>query len=413
MGMQLHIKSEKESYKSMRIGYFTTVFPYPESFTDSTLNRLYPVGGSEHVAYHLACNIVERGHEVIVFTSSIDSHDQVEETNGIKIYRYGTNFRIEKALISYNLFFKSIKRDVDIVHLHFSTPPGDLAGLFYAMVKRKPLIVTYHGDAPENFGNLIRRVLMYLFNRLFVNSILSTAKFIITPSEYYINQSRFLRKHKSKIVSIPNGINPDEMNIPFTKEECKKKLSFAANDVIILFVGALMESKKPDLLMESLPVIIEKNPNVRLVVAGEGSMRKELGQLANKLGISDKVRFPGSVVGGLKATYFKAADVFAFPSVMEVFPLVLLEASAAGLPMVVSNLCTFQCIIEDGHNGLMTRVDNKKYLAETIIRVLSDPVLREKIRENAKKKVMGYSWENIAKKTEDLYKEALTKGSKN
>lgn len=396
----------------MRIGYFTTVFPYPESFTDSALNRLYPVGGSEYVAYHLAQNMVKRGHEVVVFTSSIDSHNRVEELNGIKIYRYGTNFRIEKAFISYNLFLKSIKHDVDIVHLHFSTPPGNLAGLFYAKVKRKPFIITYHGDAPENFGNLIRRVLMYLFNRLCVNSILSAAKFIITPSEYYINQSRFLGKHQSKIVSIPNGINPEEMNIPYTKEECKKKLSFAANDVIILFIGALMDSKNPDLLIESLPAIIEKNPNVRLVVAGEGSMRKTLEQLANKLGISEKVRFPGGIAGELKAMCYKAADVFAFPSIMEVFPLVLLEASAAGLPMVVSDLNTFQCIIEDGYNGLVTRVDSKDYLAETLIRVLSDPILLAKIGENAKKKVNDYSWENIAKKIEDIYKEILKKGSK-
>jgi glycosyltransferase involved in cell wall biosynthesis len=394
----------------MRIGFFTSVFPYAESFQNSSMYFNYPVGGAEIVAYNLAKNIVRQGHEVSVFTCSIDSKYREEDQNGVKIYRYGTNFRMEKAFVSFSLFFQSLKHDVDIVHLHFSTPPGNLAAMFYALVKRKPFIITYHGDAPENFGNPIRRVLMFLFNRLCANRILSSASTIITPSKYYVDQSRFLRKHKSKIIEIPNGINPGEIEISFTREECRQKLSFEAGDAIILFIGALMESKKPDLLIEALPAILKENPDARLVIAGEGSMRESLKQLAVKLGVSGRVMFPGGVVGELKAIYYKAADIFAFPSVMEVFPLVFLEASVAGLPLVVSSLETFRVFIKDGYNGIVTRSGDLNSLTESIKRLLSDPVLRKELGENARQSALGFSWENIAETTEDLYVKTLGPG---
>jgi len=389
----------------MKIGYFTSLFPYPESFKDSELYRLYPVGGAEVCAYNLARNMTRLGHEVTVFTTSMDSKSHIEELEGIKIFRYATNFKIEKAFFSFGLFFKAIKQDVDIVHLHFTTPPGSLAGWFYAKVKKKPLIVHYHGDADPTYGRLIRRLGLGLLDRFAVGRILSSAKLIISPSEYYINQSRFLPKYKERIIAIPYGLNLEEINVLYTKEECRTKLSLSTDDKIILFVGGLINYKSPNLLIESLPLVIEKIPEAKLVLVGDGPMRQELERLAEKLSISDKVKFAGTVVGDLRALYYNAADVFAFPSTgrTESFGIVLLEAAAARLPIVVSSLNAFRAFIEDKYNGLVTKTGDINSLAEALILLLSQPALRDKMGENARNKVKDYSWENIAKKVEGIY----------
>jgi len=277
-------------------------------------------------------------------------------------------------------------------------------------MKRKPFIITYHGDADPGYGKLIRRVGVSLFDIFATDRILSSAKIIISPSEYYIDQSNFLPKYKNTTIAIPNGVNPQEIEVHYTKDECKNKLGFTREEKIILFLGVLINYKSPDLLIESLPLIIEKIPEATLVFAGDGPLRKDMELRADKLNLADKVKFAGNVAGELKALYYNAADVFVLPSTMktECFGIVLLEAAAAGLPIVVSNLSAFHDFIEDGYNGLMTSVGDIKSLAEAVIRILSEPDLSKEIGENAREKIKDFAWEKIAAKTEKIYDQVTT-----
>ena len=391
----------------MKIGYFITPFPYPESFTNPELHRCYPVGGAEVWAYHLAHQMAKLGHEVIVLTTSADSKNHFKEEDGIKVHRYGTSLKIEKARFSLSMFCKSLKQDVDIVHLHYALPPAELASLFYTLLKKKPLIVTYHGDANPNYGNLIRRVGLSLLDRFIVPEILSRARVITCNSVYYIPISRFLPKYQAKIIAIHPGINPEEARVPYTREECREKLSLHKDDKIILFVGHLINYKSPDLLIKAMPAIIKKAPDARLVIVGDGPMRAELERITSDLKLTQTILLTGAVTNDVKALYYNAADVFVLPSTTsgESFGIVLLEAAAAGLPIVVSSLDTFRAFIRDGYNGLVANLGDIVSLADTINRLLSDPALRQEIGENARASVQDYSWENIALTMEKIYGE--------
>ena len=107
--------------------------------------------------------------------------------------------------------------------------------------------------------------------------------------------------------------------------------------------------------------------------------------------------------------YYRAADVFVLPSTIstEVFPIVLLEASASGLPMVVSDLDTFKCIVDDEYNGLFTKRKDEGNLADAIMYLLENQNVRERMGKNARKKVEDYSWEKVAEMTEKVYNEVI------
>ena len=390
----------------MKIGYFITRYPYKDHFDDTNFFKRYRYGGAEFAAYYLANNMAQNGHEIKIFTTSADSKDLIERYNNIDIYHYGTNFKIKSANLSLNLFSKPIKHNVDVIHAHFTVPPADVAALCYVKKKKTPFVLTYHADGQESYGGVIRRAGISFRNKYLVDKVLSYADVIISPSEYYIDESRFLGKYRDKIIVIPNGVNMKDFDIPYSKEECRGKLGLPLDDEIILFVGMLGPRKGPDVLLKAMPKILKNIPNAKLVFVGSGTMRKELEGLCKKINVEKHVKFAGFVRECMKPLYYKAADVFCLPSVMksEVFPMVLLEASASALPMVVSDLDTFKCIIDDGHNGLFTKRRDEKNLADAIIYLLENEDVREKMGKKGKEKVKDYSWERIAEETEKVYR---------
>ena len=392
----------------MKIGYFVTRFPYGDNLDNKEYFKRYVCSGAENVAYYLATNMAQRGHEIKVFTTSINSKNSIEHKD-VTIYRYGTNFRIEKENISFEMFQEPLKHEVDIVHAHYYTSIGPLVAVRYAKMKEKPLVLTYHGDSDEKHGNIIRRVSVVFYNKYLLHKVLSYAKVIITPSEYYIEESKFLGKYKDKIVVVPNGINIRDFDVPDSKENCRKSLGLPLHSNILLFVGKITPYKGPDVLVRAMPEIIKNVPDVELVFVGSGELKDKLEELSKKLGIWERVRFMGFVEERLKPLYYKAADVFVLPSTMstEVFPVVLLEASAFGLPIVTSNLNTFKSIIEDRYNGLFTKRGDENSLADAIIYLLENKDVRENMGKNARKKVEDYSWDKIVEKTEKVYEKVI------
>lgn len=387
----------------MKIGYFITKFPYSQSFEE------YPYGGASLVAYYLAIEMAKRGHEIDVFTTSIDSKDSIEKNENMTIYRYGTNFRVLTSNISFGFFRKPLKHDVDIAHTHFDIPPGPLAGLRYAKRKNVPLVVTYHGDWVEGYGGFIRRAGVFFHNKYLVDKVLSYADVIISPSEYYINESRFLGKYRDKIVVILNGINLGDFDIGYSKGECRKRLGLPLDKKILLFLGYLAPYKGPDVLVKAMTKIIKNVPEVELVFAGKGVMRDELEMLSKDLGIKKNVRFAGFVDDDSKAWYYKAADIFCLPSMMstECYPLTILEAIACGIPIVASKIGGIPDAVKDGENGLLVPPKDSEVLADAIIYLLENEDIREKMGKKGAEEIHDYSWAGIAEETEKVYEKVL------
>ena len=390
----------------MKIGYFSTEFPYKNPITGKMIKD-HAFGGVENVASNLSVQMAKRGHEVHIFTSAIDSKESVENYENITIYRYKKSFTIGSASIPVNILYKPLKLgiDLDIVHTHAGNPPAPIAAYQYAKKSKKPFVVTYHGDGQWNWGGVIRRMSVYSYNKYLLDKILTYADVLISPSEYYINESRILGKYRNKIVAIPNGIHVDEFDVGYSKEKCRGKLGLSIDSRMILFVGTLSPHKGPDILIKAMSEIVKEVPDVKLVFVGHGGMREELEMLSKKLGVKKNVKFAGFVEESMKPLYYRAADVFCLPSVMthEIFGIVNLEAMACSVPIVASKIGGIPDVVRDGENGLLVLPRDSDALADAITYLLEDEDVREKMGKNGRKKVEDYSWNRVGEETEKIY----------
>jgi glycosyltransferase involved in cell wall biosynthesis len=291
------------------------------------------------------------------------------------------------------------------VHLHLGSPHATLAALRYIKKRRKPFVVTHHLDPEWNYGSVIRRVFVFIYAKYYVKKALSKSDIIIALSKHFLNMSKFLSDYRTKIETIPNGINLEDFNTLYTKIEAREKLGLYLDDKIILFVGALTERKGPQVLLKAMPIILRDLPDSRLILVGSSTnYLKSLEKLAHDLGIESNIEFTGFVDDATKVMYYKSADVFVLPSFSEAFPIVILEASVCGLPLVVSNLEAFKTIVRDGHNGVFTKTGDEKDLAEKIVHLLKNEDVRNVMGENAREKVGDYSWDGVAEETENVYR---------
>ena len=385
----------------MKISYFITHFPYKNKAS----NKNYPIGGAETVVENLTNVLAQKGHEISIFTTSASSKDKVEEYKGITVYRYGTNFKVASGRFSLSLLKDPLKYPTDLVHVHASVPMGDIAGLLYAKRKNTPLIVTTHLDVGSYKGVIIKSF-YYLYCKL-ITKLLSRADTIISPSEYYINEAGVLDKYKDKAVVIPNGINVEDFDVPYSKEECREKLALSFSERILLCVGNLEPRKGLDILIKAMPKILKNVQDTKLVFVGNGVMRNELKKLTERLGIVKHIKFVGFVDKSEKVLYYKSADVFVHPSMYEIFGIVNLEAMACGVPIVASKVGGVPDVVKDGENGLLVPPKDSEALADAIIYLLENEDVRDKMGKNGWEKVGDYSWKRIAEETEKVYQEVI------
>jgi glycosyltransferase involved in cell wall biosynthesis len=390
----------------MRIAFFTTDFPYLPPFENQDLKMNSDLwGGVAIVTYNLCLELQNLGHEVIVFTTSFIGKNEIQKSGRITVFRYRPSVKIESTPISAGLILRPLidGTDIDIVHIQQGSPPGALSGYLFAKMKNIPFVVTFHGEPEIGYGGSLKRMLMTIFNGLMGRRIFSGASVINTLSKESFNQSDFLRGHDSKNRIIPNGVRISDFEIAQSKAECRARMGLQKDSKIVLFVGSLTRRKGPHILLQSMKKVLEEIPDSQLIIIGDGILRQQLEKDAVDLGIAERVRITGFIPESEKVCYYHAADLFTLPSFSEAFPIAVLEASASGLPLVVSDLPCFRAIINDGSNGLFSKVGDPIDLSERIIHLLCNETLRGEMAINAKSRMADFSWSSIGKETETIY----------
>ena len=160
---------------------------------------------------------------------------------------------------------------------------------------------------------------------------------------------------------------------------------------IVLYAGRLSPEKGVVWLVRAFPAVIAACPDARLVLVGDGPQRTELAALAQTLGLKGAVLFAGMQPHDTVISYMRAADLFVFPSLREVFGIALVEAMSCGLPIVASNVMGIPSVVEDPANGRLVPPSDAAALAERVIYFLQAPGERAALAERNMAKAAEYA----------------------
>lgn len=280
-----------------------------------------------------------------------------------------------------SLYFKLMKvlPAYDIVHAHWLIPQGIVQAFF-----KKPYIVTGHGGDVASLNKGILKKMKI--------KCLKQARHVTVVSEDL----------KGKVQQLVPGLEPSviSMGVDTSKfgEKYRKENYFGQdNKKVVLFVGRLAEKKGVTYLIEAM-----KDVDAVLVIAGDGPLKEALIEQAKEQG--DKIKFIGSKTHDELQVIYASADVFAAPFITakdgdkEGLSVVVLEAMASGLPIVVNKVGGIGELLEDGETALLCEEKNTVHLTQKITAALNDMELRYRLCDNASRLVQQYDYKQIAKK---------------
>ena len=205
-----------------------------------------------------------------------------------------------------------------------------------------------------------------------------------------------------KLDVIPNGIDPSKFDIAFDVGEFRRWFA-APNEKIVFFVGRVVPQKGVQVLIEAIPEIVPAYSDVKFVIAGGGD-QSYLVKLAEDLGVSDRVFFTGYIDDETLLKLYRVADIAVYPSLYEPFGIVALEAMAARVPVVVTDVGGLREVVDHGVTGLSTWAENPDSLAWAVLRILKNPYSAKMMVENAYRKVVKqFNWGRIAALTAGVY----------
>jgi len=291
-------------------------------------------------------------------------------------------------------------RDIDIVHSH--TRPADLAAYIATKIIGKPLVITQHGNINLDRETLTRRHDVFAFGyNVVLRGATKVAAVCQATKQELLQQCRVSPRH---IQVIYNGIEQSSPVNGRTRERVRADLGINQNAVVAIITGSL-KWKGHETLLSALASITAQAPNLLLLVAGTGPQEPALRQQATQLGIANLVRFLGfrQDIPDL----LSASDIFVLPSRSEAFPISILEAMTAGLPVVASDIGGIPEQVEDGVTGLLVTPGDVDELTHAISRLIGNQELRRQIGEKGRDKVRQFTLERMVDGYISLYNQVL------
>jgi glycosyltransferase involved in cell wall biosynthesis len=337
---------------------------------------------------------------------SVDSSIQEAEKRGVKIIRLPSLVRRidpPRDLIAlFSLWWLLIRERPAIVHTH--TSKAGILGRCAAMLAGVHTIVhTPHGHVfYGHFGSPASRVFL-LVERLM--ALITDRLIALTKGEKddYIGLSVGDPK---EIVTIHSGIDVDRyMKVQVNVEEKRRALGLDPKALIVGTVGWLLPIKGPIYLLKAMEEVWKDHPETSLVYVGKGDLEEELKREASVMGVSQRVWFLGWRDDIPEIMHI--LDIFVLPSLNEGMGRVLVEAMAAGRPVVASNTGGIPDLVVQGENGLLVPAADALALARGIEFLIAHPEKRRELGEQGRKMSIRFGSNFMVQKIDQLYLELL------
>lgn len=363
------------------------------------------IGGPASYSKALANRLKDSGVTVLTYSPVLNSKDDKDQP--YKIVRVWQ--KLPKGLKHLVYFLKalSLAKKSDVVYALNAVSAG-VPAMYAAKMAKKKFFVKIVGDA--SWERAISRGKTHLLLNDFQGAkksgwvgtlhnlqckVCKSADGVIVPSQYLAEIVTGWGIPKEKIKVIYNGVDfvPSELS----KEEARRKIGILGH--IIVSAGRLVPWKGFRMLIKIMPQVFEINQAFRLIIVGDGPDRKLLGSMVRNLGLERKVSLVGKKSQAELAVYLAAADMFVLDTGYEGFSHQILEAMAAGVPVITTAVGGNKEVIEQGDNGFLVRYNDEFNLVEAIRSLWQSPELRDEFVVNGKKTVAKFNSEKMFSET--------------
>jgi phosphatidylinositol alpha-mannosyltransferase len=355
-------------------------------------------GGVQSHVLQLAEVMRARGHEVSVLAPAsphVSLPDYVVSAGrAIPIPYNGSVARLQFSPAVHGRVRKWLAQgDFDVLHLHEPNAPS--LSMWALRVAEGPIVATFHTSTTKSltlsvFQGVLRPWHEKIVGRIAVSDVARRWQMEALGSD---------------AVEIPNGVDVDSL-------ACAAPLDgYPRPGKTVLFLGRYDEPRKGmSVLLDALPRVVERFGDVQLLIVGHGDedeLRGQAGELA------ERMRFLGLVDDAGKAAAMRSADVYCAPNTGgESFGIVLVEAMAAGAPVVASDLDAFRRVLRDGELGSLVQVGEAAALADALIEVLDDDAVRRRYVAAGSEAVRRYDWSVVASQIMRVYETVAGSGAK-
>lgn len=260
----------------------------------------------------------------------------------------------------------------DIVHLH-SRRGADLLGGLAARLTGVPAVLSRRVDNPE------ATFWVQLKYRLYAR--------VITISEGIFRVLVKEGVEPDKLVCVPSAVGPEAFHQVCDRHRFIHEFDLPDDVITLAVIAQLIPRKGHRYLLQIVPQLLVAFPALRLLLFGQGPLESELRQLVKELGCDEQVRFAGFRKD--LPSLLPCLDLLVHPALMEGLGISLLQAAAAGVPIVAVNAGGMPEVVEDGHNGLLVPPAEPQALLEAVVRLLSDKHLRRQMGQAGRARVVS------------------------
>jgi len=357
-------------------------------------------GGVTEVVHHTATELRRLGHDVTIITTSYDGRRK-KEPGIIRIGRnilFPCNGAWTNVTIGWRLrhqleeIFRREK--FDIIQTHCPLVPTLPALTIVSDLSGAKLVGTFHAAAEKNGLYAILRPLVEwgaqrLDHRIAVSE----------PAREFVG-----KYFPGRYEIIPNGIDSGRFHPDIAPVD-----GLRDGKLNILFVGRMDRRKGLPYLFKALPLIQRSIPRlVRLILVGEGNLRRKVIPRPISLGGAE-IMAVGRVDAEFLPRYYASADIFCAPATgRESFGIVLLEAMAAGIPLVASDIPGFRRVVTSGKDGLLVAPGSPEEIADAVTRIASDPAMTARMTAAGREKAITCDWSSVTAELEESFRKILS-----
>ncbi|PID28688.1 MAG: hypothetical protein CSB55_03930 [Candidatus Cloacimonadota bacterium] len=305
------------------------------------------------------------------------------------------------------LFNKYKYLEIDLIHSHTIFPSGYVA-MRLADKLNVPFVVSSHG---VDFYRCLENVSETRDSKPYSKETIKKVKKTLRKASYVIAVSdKFGKDIKlfapdARVKVIENGYKK-HIFYPREKTEIRKKLYFKPDVKYLISVGNLVKTKGHIHLIKALPEIIKFEPDIKLILVGNGNEKIRLMNKLRELKLTEYVEFHDFLQPEKLAEYYSASDLFIFPSLNEAFGIALVEAMACGLPAIATKTHGPTGIIDVNETGFITEINSSQQIADKVIKLLADKKLILKMSKKAAL-VMPVKYGEKYSEIYEIYKESL------